>query len=280
VNSYNIVIIQPPDFQPVPAYEEVARLLNLSFETLAISSKVSINRLSASGINIILGYQFLPASKAPTLPPYIVYQTEQLMGHPPDQPLRGQAVLRNALEVWDSSTDNFEVLKTLGCKNIKYLPMGYHPEMITIPQRPEIEKTIDVLFYGILSTRRLYILDGLRRACRYHGLSGVYGDQLGEWISRAKVVLNMHISAATTEEQTRVFPLLTNGCFVVSEESTDNPYDGCVVRCHYDKIVDTCMEYITKPDERARFSAKAHAVFAATLMADSLKTVLGPAIKV
>ena len=275
MNSYNIVIIQPPDFQPIPAYEEVANLLHASFETLGIHSSVRINRVSNSGINIILGYQFLPAAKAPTLPPYIVYQTEQIVGHPEGEPMRGQAVLRHAMEVWDSSPDNFATLKMLGCKVIKHLPMGYHPEMVDIPQRPEAEKTVDVLFYGILSTRRLFILDGIRRVCKFNILTGVYGEQRGDWISRSKIIVNMHISERMVQEQTRLFPLLTNGCFVISEKSSDDQYEGCMVQVGYDEIVDTCLAYLQQPEERARIAAEGHNLFAATLMSESLRRVLG-----
>jgi len=274
VKNFNIVIIQPPDFQPIPAYEEVAQLLHSTFETLEIPSTVRINRFSSSTMNIILGYQFLPASKAPQLPPYIVYQTEQIVGHPKDEPMRGQAVLRHATEVWDISQDNFQTLKNLGVQVMKHLPLAYHPDLIHIPQLPESEKTVDVLFYGILSTRRLYILDGLRRGCRYQGLTGIYGQQLAEWISRSKIVLNMHISDRKTQEQTRLFPLLTNGVFVVSEESTDDQYEGCMVQVPYEKLVDTCLDYLKKPDERTKIAANGHRLFAATLMSELVRKVV------
>lgn len=274
MNTYNIVIVQPPDFQPIPAYEEMAQLLHRSFESLGINSNVRINRMSSSSMNILLGYQFLPASKAPSLPPYIVFQTEQLVGHPADEPLRGQAVLRHASEIWDSSTDNFDTLKMLGCKNIKHLPLGYHPDMVTIPHRAESEKLTDVLFYGILSQRRLFILDGIRRVCRFQILTGVYGEELANWISRSKIVLNMHISERRTQEQSRLFSLLTNGCFVISEESSDDQYEGCMVQVPYDKLVDTCVEYLGKPDARAKIAADGHNLFAATLMSETLRRVL------
>jgi hypothetical protein len=131
-----------------------------------------------------------------------------------------------------------------------------------VPQLSRIcrdEEDIDVLFYGSLNERRQAILQALRsRDVKAEAAFGVYDSQRDRLIARAKIVLNLHYYESKVFEVVRVSYLLANGRFVVCERGCDPAEDGefaeGVVFADYGDLVDACVAYRGRPDERQRIA--------------------------
>lgn len=140
--------------------------------------------------------------------------------------------LRKADDVWDYDIDNINFLATFGIK-AKYMPLEYTPALKYNTKAPEV-KDIDVLFYGMLTPRRLQILQAWSTMSHRHAktviLTGVFGDDLIPYIQRSKIVLNLHAYPnSARQEQVRLAPLLVNNVCVVSEDSTHNEFGQSLV---------------------------------------------------
>ncbi len=161
--------------------------------------------------------------------------------------------------LWDYSLANIRQLKQWGIDRIEYLPVGYMPQLTRIPHAAK--KDIDVLFYGSMNSRRQTILDSLSaKGAKVEYLFGVYGEERDSYIARAKIVLNMHFYDAKLFEIVRVSYLLANRVFVISEtgdnSEEENYFAGGLVSCDYDSLVDTCMEYLDRQEERDKIAEK------------------------
>ena len=132
-------------------------------------------------------------------------------------------------------TDLFEhiFLHTIGCKKIllknnktnknsySILLNGFDPK-IHYPKA--IEKDIDVLFIGNILSRRREILNKIAKTHSLVEAIGVYGDEMVDYINRAKIVLNIH-SENFLDTETRVFEVLACKTFLLSEKlSEDSPF--------------------------------------------------------
>lgn len=88
-------------------------------------------------------------------------------------------------------------------------------------------KDIDVLFYGSANSRRNIILGILKEQLQSHGynmtvVSALFGEELLDYISRSKVVLNVHYYANSIFESERVHTALRfPDVRVVSERATE-----------------------------------------------------------
>ena len=256
--AFNIFVPSPPGWTHGPLFMEIAELLQLSLQSLGHAAKVMVNTFDADMTNIVLGHHMFDDPYYLKQAPCIVYQLEQLPAA--DESLREKwlAALKQAPAVWDYSVENIAALCAGGVNNVRHVAFGFHPALRRITHATD--KDIDVLFYGAVSPRRKRLLDVLGTRCKAVVMTGYYGRQRDELIARAKVVLNMHQDEAMILEQPRVSYLLNNECFVVSEESRDTPYAG-LVSVPYDRLIDTCLHYIERPEERQRLASQAAASF-------------------
>ena len=88
------------------------------------------------------------------------------------------------------------------------------------------------------------------------------------------IILNVHFHGMQLMEQVRITYLLNNGCFVVSEDSAQNPFDGMIVVTPYDRIVQTCLDYLARDNERKSIAAHGMEMFQQRPMAANLDRVL------
>jgi hypothetical protein len=121
--------------------------------------------------------------------------------------------------VWDYSLANIAALGELGVADVKHCAIGYHETLRRIrPGKPDI----DVLFIGSLNDRRKAVLNELAGAgLKVRWGFDVYGEERDRLLSRARVVLNMHMYDARVFEVVRVSYLLANRLCVVSETGAD-----------------------------------------------------------
>jgi hypothetical protein len=239
----------PGGIPHVACFTEIALLLKHSFTSLNFDCDITVNNLSNSRINVILGGNLI---KHHTLSPsftYIYFQLEQLSDDEGWYSKEMVNLLSNAYDVWDYSQTNIHFLKKRGIK-AKLLPLGYHPALEIIT--PQLKKDIDILFYGSINQRRLDIIKELKKdsGIKCSAVFGVYGPQLYNLIARSKIILNVHFYSKMIFEAVRISFLLNNHCFVISEDSTDYPYQKIELPLvPYDTIIDTCYYYLKKPDE-------------------------------
>lgn len=186
--------------------------------------------------------------------PYILVNTEQSHVIFKDHP-KYKKMYDNAIRVLDFS-DNLQI--------------GYCDSF-----RLECEesKDIDVLFYGVLTSRRKRIIDSLNISNKViftdvasskkydNTLPPIHSSELWKYINRSKIVLNVaskEVLSAKYENNNaadwvRLAPLLSNRSFVITE-SCNNPdfmsLKDSLVIVDYDKIISTVDYYLKNPLKR------------------------------
>ena len=216
---FNICIIKPNKYVHSDAYLEIAELLNYSILELKKKSSIVYNFIDTNlnTKNIIFGAHLLNEELIKSIPKNsIVFNTEQLESINEVWKKRIIFFAKQGIELWDYSSFNLDFLKQELKIKGKLFEIGYQHKLQRI--KSNNEKEIDVLFYGSINKRRKQIIDKLlKNKIKVKCLFGVYGKERDEWISRSKIVLNLHMYESKIFEIIRVFYLLTNGISVISE---------------------------------------------------------------
>lgn len=184
-------------------------------------------------------------------------------------------LLRN-YEVWDYNQSNVNWIEKKINKKVKLIQLGYSQVMETVPLN-NVEE-IDVLFYGGLNQRRLAIYEQLRKHPEIKNVqfkSGLWGAEKDYFISKAKIVLNLHFYDACLFEYPRVIQLLNNKKFVITETSSNQQeYDfinqGLVI-CDYHKIVENVVFYLKHPQERKLIANRGYQLLSPTTTSIPIK---------
>ncbi len=242
-------------------FNEVIELLVEAVRESGLPMKVSRNEFFKGSLNVVVGHvAFKQSAEMETVRkagiPYVVVQLEALdaeAGFLKQYPSYVD-VLRGAMQIWDYSEGNVAFLKWMGLENVRYIPIGFGKNLERIVAKES--RDIDVMFYGMVNTRRRKVLEGLvARGVRVEFFVG-YGAKRDELIGRSKIMLNMHQFELGRLEQVRISYLLNNRCFVVSETADENPYGEGGVYSGYEGLVETCVKYL-RPEmegERARIA--------------------------
>ncbi|MFM8898673.1 MAG: methyltransferase domain-containing protein [Burkholderiales bacterium] len=131
--------------------------------------------------------------------------------------------LENSLAVLEYALVNIEFMagKGVAYPHVHYLPVG--ADASYIQHLPAPEKAYDVLFYGDSnsSPRRRAMLDTLRQHFDVRVCSEVFGQEMLDEISRARVVINLHYYENALLEMPRIQECLSLGVPVVSESAQD-----------------------------------------------------------
>lgn len=128
--------------------------------------------------------------------------------------------LRTCLGVIDYAFDNITALIERGLllKQLYYVPI----QPFAKPKAQSFERDIDVLFYGAQgSARRDRYLAALSKRVNVRVENNLFGAQMTDLLSRAKVVVNIHYYENALLETTRLAEAISHGAFVVSEQSVD-----------------------------------------------------------
>ena len=182
---------------------------------------------------------------------YIAYQLEPLYydhWHSPNNIIDN---MKGADEVWDYDKDNIKFLMNYGI-NAKYKPFLYSERLKRIKNRPDDELDIDILFYGDFSIANR--LDTFNKICNpYTGVKdetlvtlwNSTDEQLDHYISRSKVILDLHTSETNKiQKQTRLFYALINGKCVVSEKSNTNNYGDLIIEVEKEQLKDRLFQVL------------------------------------
>lgn len=165
----------------------------------------------------------------------IIFQLEQISPHLYDMNRDWLSILFEADEIWDYNIQNAKLLKDEGLSVTKVTKFEFTKSLNKIKHKNK--KDIDVLFYGSLNEKRLQILDSLSAVCNLKIISNAFADELDDYISRSKIVLNIHYYDMDVQEQVRIFYLLSNACCVISEFNTINNFDNYIFNIKREDIV-------------------------------------------
>jgi len=262
-HSYRVVLIVPQGYTHASCFIELAILLKASLQDNGVDCDMTVNEPASNRINILLGYHLLANSTTRPNFDYIPYQLEQLWETGGAWSENIKALLENAIEVWDYSENN---IRHLAAHNIsaRHLPIGYHRALEKIIPSPT--RDIDILFYGSLGGRRTDVLQkiGSDNEIVSKLLFGTYGATRDAYISRSKIILNVHYYPTRIFEAVRVSFLLNNNCLVVTEHSSDSPYDKIdLIDVPYDQLIDTCKYYLANPQKARERSESNYRTFMA-----------------
>ncbi len=181
----------------------------------------------------------------------------------------------------DFSDRNRRTLVRAGVPHADLLEVGYSPGLTRIRPVAQVDKDIDVLFYGSTNERRARILTALQeKGLKVANLFGVYGEERDAMIARAKVVLNLHYYRASIFEAVRVSYLLANRVCVVSEGEPGDPdaarFAGGLAMVPYDALVAACVALAADPERRASLAEAGFARMLASRQADLLRARFFP----
>jgi GR25 family glycosyltransferase involved in LPS biosynthesis len=197
----------------------IAELIQENLKLVGISSCI-IYEEPEDGFGIDPYFVICPQmfKKLPSL--YIAFQMEQSVSNRwfTDRYI---AVLKQAVAIFDYSTVNILFLRNL---KIPYNNIFYMPVDVGKCSHQKCNKEYDVLFYGDdHCVRRHNILMQLQQKFRVKIINNLFGDQLINELSKAKIILNVHYYDNALLETPRIFECLSKlDCVIISEKSADS----------------------------------------------------------
>lgn len=149
--------------------------------------------------------------------------------------------------IFDYGPSNAKSLGMMIGKKVDHLSIFFTPLNVDVPH--SIEKDIDVLFYGSINQRRLFILEELERNnIKPVVVFNVFGSELANLIGRSKIILNIHFYANRHLEFLRLLHLMTNCCAIVTEGIEDLISESDLIQglsvSTYNNIVDTTIKLL------------------------------------
>jgi hypothetical protein len=265
---FNVVYISP-------IFKDVAETISVGLSELGFTVQMSLGNVIIGAQNIIFGAHLL-SDKSCIPRDAIIFNLEQIGYFPTFSD--SYCELMSKQQVWDYSMSNIELMRKNGISDsAEFVPIGFEKSLFKIP-KPETQD-IDVLFYGLMNERRKLILDELKdRGLNVAIIAGLYGDELDAYISRSKIVLNLHFHMTKIFEIVRVSHLLNNKKAVVAEVGNDTviePYlRESIIGVEYDALVSACYSHVM--DDRLRENAEeiGYRIFASRPQSRILRNVL------
>ena len=224
----NVCLIKPKNYIHYLALQELAELIHFSVLELGLKSQITFNYCdnNPSTKNIVLGAHLLNDNLIEDIPENtIIFNTEQIESITENWKKKILNLAKKNIIFWDYSQYNLDYLsKTINIKG-KLFQIGYQKELNRINHN--IDKNIDVLFYGSINARREHIINKLKdRKINVKTLFGVYGKERDNLIAKSKLILNMHMYDSKIFEIVRVFYLLSNSIPVLTEVGSDTKFNN------------------------------------------------------
>ena len=264
-------------------FVELAELLYFALQELGNEAIITVGEAKTGFQNIVIGI-FHSEELWDSLPEAsILINTEPLFAHEDLVRWSDKLIqLSSKFIIWDYDPGNLKVLADLEINNLKLFTFGYQKELERIPEYPDSERPIDVLFYGSSNRRREDVTDQIsEKGLHFRTFFGVYGQARDENIARSKLVINSHFHENGAFEIVRIHYLLNNGVAIVPEigpnTSIDASYLSCLVGVPYSGLVDRCIFLKENPDELLSLRSNALTEFKktpqTTYMEELLKTI-------
>lgn len=251
MNSFNVVTVVPEGDIHSVGLETWASVLEYGLRGLGADVTSGRNNFDDSRVNFIFGAHLLTDQQAGELPSQcVIVNLEQLHALPGLETSTYLSLIKQYV-IWDFSQKNLKFLSdNFGIEHSSYLPVSFAPTLETSIE--EVEKDIDVLFYGVLNPRRRSILSQLDEAgLNVQVLVGVFGEERNAYIERSKIILNVSYYGSDILESARVLEALALKKCVVSECGERTEFDSRLgigaVLCPYDELVATCLRLLGDP---------------------------------
>ena len=269
-----------------PLFLELAQLIEFSAQSAGFVVTSSRGSVKLDSRNILVSH-FFDENIFNDLPPEtVILNTEQLFSGDLENTLNQKwssqiLELAGRFKMWDYSQHNISKFHKFGIK-VKKFDFGYEPKLERIAQKRF--KPIDVLFYGSINNRRQLILDECRkRNLIVKQIFGFYGGERDRYISRSKLVLNMHYHPTQIFEIVRVHYLVNNDIPVVSEINSEtqisDEHRGLVAGAPYDQLPDTIAHFVQNSRARKELASRASLNFRlksqSTITADIINRTWG-----
>lgn len=172
----------------------------------------------------------------------IVIQLEQLYKESIWVNRQSYNVLKSADEIWDYDESNIKWMRENYKLHAKFFPMMYTKALEKIPSVNDVDMNIDILFYGYTNPRRANLFYAMNHKyggrVKFINLYGIWGEELDTYISRSKIILNVHNDNISKQEQVRMYyPVINNRC-VVSEVSDLNYMGNSIIEFKGSDLID------------------------------------------
>lgn len=204
------------------------------------------NTLFVLGYNVIKDLTFLRQQYRGYK--IIVYQLEQLHDKSHWVNKQSYKILKQADEVWDYDRSNIEWMRKNYGIDARFLPLVYTNSLKTMESVSTVTQDIDVLFYGYTQERRARMIFNLQQKMtgkfKVFNMYGIWGKELDEYISRSKLIINIHSENIAKQEQARMYYPVINGRCVLSETSPVNYMGDSIIQVPYEKMVDATMKIL------------------------------------
>jgi hypothetical protein len=277
-----IVRIEIDGFPDTRAFDDIVILLRDAFFSLGLRARVTVNEFCEEGVNLIIGANVIDRiaySNRPELPSNsVILNLEQVSV---DCPWMSESYIRllQSYPVWDYSLRNLDNLRNdFHVGRGTFLPIGYSKSLTRICSAST--QDIDILFYGMLSSRREQVLEKLYRAgAKLEILNGVYGIDRDNFIARSKLVLNLHIfEFPSVAEIVRLSFLLSNHKAIVSEcndtTAMESEIRRCVFTAQYSGLVEACEYLLTNEQKRKELETIGFNIFSGRNQVEYLQTAI------
>lgn len=275
--EYCIWIVSPPGYSHSRCFEEVALSFQAAFLELGYRVPVVSDPALVQGRAIVLGPHLLPHIPAPSLRDrMILFNLEQVSESSSWMTEEYRGLLKEHC-VWDYSKNNIRTLADMGITGVTLCPIGYSPALSRI--EPASNPDIDVLFIGSLNKRRRQVLNGLiAKGIDARWGFNIYGRERDAALSRAKLILNMHMYDAKVFEIVRVSYLLANRMCVVSETGSDPELESrfCpgVAFTDIGEIPEVCESLLKDQVARQRLKDEGFRIFSSMTQREFLQSAL------
>jgi len=279
---FNLVHVVPDyRYHGMFGYREVIETLAWGLTELGHPTNFTLNSFSNQDRrNIVVGGQVLTPEQLQQLPPEtIFYNLEQIRGLDPGQLKPALRLIAERFTVWDYNEGNIQTWRQINPNlNPRLVPIGWYPGLNRIPRRAE--EDIDILFYGRANSARFEVLELLCRAgLRVMYLSGFYGPQRDELISRSKIVLNLNIYQPTRIfEVVRVSYLLANEKAIVTDIYPETDIEPDLKEaCAFvprEKILEECTRLLNDNNARADLARRGRQIIEKRDIREFLRPIL------
>ena len=198
-------------------YREIIESVQWGLEQLGHEVTYSLNAYQPTSTNIVFGAHMLPLEVLKQLRgDTIIYNFEQGRGLDGTGVRPEVSFIAENFSIWDYSSANMDMWKSLGNESAKLVPVGYAPVLSRIP-KPQ-DQDIEIFFYGMPGQKRLNAIHQLsHEGYRVVFACGLFGGARDSLIARSKVLLNVNLfDSARIFEVARVSYLLANRKAVVA----------------------------------------------------------------
>ena len=233
----------------------VAQLVKNSFEKVGIQSEI-IFEMPESGYSDTWHIVICPQIFSPLPSFYYAFQMEQSVS---SQWFTAEYFerLNHAEAIFDYSLINIEYLQKnqIPFNKLYYVPIGLVANSDIAQAPPSLE--YDVVFYGDASCpRRRLFLEKLKEKFKVKELEEVFGKELTQELSKAKIIVNIHYYENALLETTRLYECLSLNKLVISEVGSDQEHHeelseviDFVAIDDVQKMMERIDFWLTHPDE-------------------------------